>query len=175
MNATDELISDLSKQIEVAIAKLVEERAGLEQRIQVIDRHIARLRVAASGKPEAPKPTVLIDATTVIDDTELPYAAANALMNGGISTIGELLERTPADLLLVKNLGRKRVRQIAGYLGNFGLSLRDEREDSSASREECPNCHGSGRLRLPYHAESETCFRCSGAGYVARKVGHAPG
>ncbi len=47
--------------------------------------------------------------------------ARNCFERTGIRTVGELVERSDADLLQVKNLGRKTVREIHGFLSELGL------------------------------------------------------
>lgn len=59
-----------------------------------------------------------------IDNLELSVRAHNCLMNSGITTIGQLLEKTEEDILSIINLGLKAKREIVDTLRSMGLSLK---------------------------------------------------
>lgn len=60
-----------------------------------------------------------------IDDLELkPAFLYNCLKNSGIKTIGDLVQKTEAEMLRTKNFGRKSLEEIKEILANIGLSLR---------------------------------------------------
>lgn len=56
-----------------------------------------------------------------VEDLELSVRSANCLKNAGINTIGELVQRTEADMLKTKNFGRKSLSEIKDILGEYGL------------------------------------------------------
>jgi DNA-directed RNA polymerase subunit alpha len=47
----------------------------------------------------------------------------NCLKNANIQTIGELVQKTEAEMLRTKNFGRKSLNEIKEILGTIGLSL----------------------------------------------------
>ncbi len=47
----------------------------------------------------------------------------NCLKNANIQTIGELVQKTEAEMLRTKNFGRKSLNEIKEILANMGLSL----------------------------------------------------
>ena len=49
--------------------------------------------------------------------------AANCLKNANIQTIGELVQKTEAEMLKTKNFGRKSLNEIKEILSSMGLSL----------------------------------------------------
>jgi DNA-directed RNA polymerase subunit alpha len=58
-----------------------------------------------------------------VAELKLSVRAANALQNGNIKTVGELVQKTADELLLVKNLGRKPLKEITDLLATMGLTL----------------------------------------------------
>lgn len=58
-----------------------------------------------------------------VDELELPVRASNCLKNAEIHWIGELVQKTEAEMLTYKNFGRKSLNDIKGVLGEMGLSL----------------------------------------------------
>lgn len=56
-----------------------------------------------------------------VEDLELSVRSANCLKNAGINTIGELVQRTEADMLKTKNFGRKSLSEIKDILNEYGL------------------------------------------------------
>ena len=58
-----------------------------------------------------------------VDDLELSVRSANCLKNAGITTIGELLQKTEAEMLKTKNFGRKSLNEIKEILAEAGLSF----------------------------------------------------
>ncbi|MDE5832954.1 MAG: DNA-directed RNA polymerase subunit alpha [Desulfovibrio sp.] len=58
-----------------------------------------------------------------IDDLELSVRATNCLRSANISTVGELVQRTEADMLKTKNFGRKSLDEIKSVLLDMGLDF----------------------------------------------------
>lgn len=58
-----------------------------------------------------------------VDDLELSVRSANCLKNAGINLIGELVQKTEAEMLKTKNFGRKSLNEIKEVLAEQGLSL----------------------------------------------------
>lgn len=58
-----------------------------------------------------------------VDELELSVRSANCLKNAGIQRIGELVQKTEAEMLKTKNFGRKSLNEIKEILGEMGLSL----------------------------------------------------
>ena len=58
-----------------------------------------------------------------VDELELSVRSANCLKNAGISLIGELVQKTEAEMLKTKNFGRKSLNEIKEILSEMGLSL----------------------------------------------------
>lgn len=58
-----------------------------------------------------------------VDELELSVRSANCLKNAGINLIGELVQKTEAEMLKTRNFGRKSLNEIKEILGEMGLSL----------------------------------------------------
>ena len=58
-----------------------------------------------------------------VEELELSVRSYNCLKNANIQTIGELVQKTEAEMLKTKNFGRKSLNEIKEILSNMGLSL----------------------------------------------------
>ena len=59
-----------------------------------------------------------------IDELELSVRSYNCLKRAGINTVEELTNKTPDDMMKVRNLGRKSLDEVYAKLKELGLSLR---------------------------------------------------
>ena len=69
-----------------------------------------------------------------VDELELSVRSANCLQNADIRFIGELVQRTEAEMLKTKNFGRKSLKEIKEVLAEMGLSLGMEIEGFDPNR-----------------------------------------
>ena len=58
-----------------------------------------------------------------VEELELSVRSYNCLKNANIQSIGELVQKTEAEMLRTKNFGRKSLNEIKEILANMGLSL----------------------------------------------------
>jgi DNA-directed RNA polymerase subunit alpha len=63
-----------------------------------------------------------------IDELELSVRSFNCLKRAGINTVKELCDKTPEDMMKVRNLGRKSLEEVLGKLKELGLSLNNGEE-----------------------------------------------
>ena len=63
-----------------------------------------------------------------IDELELSVRSYNCLKRAGINTVKELCDKTPEDMMKVRNLGRKSLEEVLGKLKELGLSLNNGEE-----------------------------------------------
>ena len=61
-----------------------------------------------------------------VEELELSVRSYNCLKNANIQTIGDLVQKTEAEMLRTKNFGRKSLNEIKEILSNLGLTLRHE-------------------------------------------------
>jgi len=58
-----------------------------------------------------------------VDELELSVRSANCLKHANIKLIGDLVQKTEAEILATKNFGRKSLNEIKEILADMGLSL----------------------------------------------------
>ena len=90
------------------VADLEEEPQGLE---------LGEVGTSSSGSPDLDLP---------IEDLDLSERPRNCLKRAQVNTIGELVERTPEDLLAITNFGQKSLDEVIQRLDERGLSLRSK-------------------------------------------------
>ncbi|MCU1493556.1 MAG: rpoA [Acidimicrobiaceae bacterium] len=90
------------------VADISEEARGLE---------LGDVGTATSGSPDLDQP---------IEDLDLSERPRNCLKRAQVNTIGELVERTAADLLAITNFGQKSLDEVIERLDERGLSLAGE-------------------------------------------------
>lgn len=76
-------------------------------------------RIAIREEPESFNENLL----RTVDELELSVRSANCLQNANITYIGELVQRSEAEMLKTKNFGRKSLKEIKEILADMGLSL----------------------------------------------------
>jgi DNA-directed RNA polymerase subunit alpha len=73
--------------------------------------------------PESEEPQLNENLYRTVEDLELSVRSANCLKNANITYIGELVQRTEAEMLKTKNFGRKSLNEIKQLLEEMDLSL----------------------------------------------------
>ncbi len=63
-----------------------------------------------------------------IEDLELSVRSFNCLKRAGISTVEDLTNRTEADMMKVRNLGKKSLDEVINKLHSLGLDFANEEE-----------------------------------------------
>ena len=59
-----------------------------------------------------------------IDELELSVRSYNCLKRASINTVEELINRTPDDMMKVRNLGKKSLDEVLAKLKELGLQLK---------------------------------------------------
>ena len=87
--------------------------------MQVVDP-----KMPGSSEAVAVTPTVSDEVLKMrIEELDIPTRIVNALANGGIETIGQLLGTPPAELMKIKNLGVKSLSIVEEKLREKGVAL----------------------------------------------------
>ena len=89
------------------VAELADEGHGLE---------LGDVGSAAAGSPDLDLP---------IEDLDLSERPRNCLKRAQINTVGELIQRTPDELLSITNFGQKSLDEVLVRLDERGLALRE--------------------------------------------------
>ncbi len=90
------------------------------------------LNVEVEGIEIGPSPTdaaLAQDLALPIEELGLLSRSYNCLKREGIHTVGELVARSEADLLDIRNFGAKSITEIKEKLSGLGLSLKDSPAD----------------------------------------------
>ncbi len=83
---------------------------------------------AAEGIEVGPSPTdaqLLADLQLPIEELDLTVRSYNCLKREGIHSVGELVSRSEADLLDIRNFGAKSIDEVKVKLAGMGLALKD--------------------------------------------------
>ena len=64
----------------------------------------------------------------LIEELELSVRSYNCLKRAGISTVRELCDKTPDDMMKVRNLGRKSLEEVLAKLEDLGMGLKNGEE-----------------------------------------------
>ncbi|HEY7177412.1 MAG TPA: DNA-directed RNA polymerase subunit alpha C-terminal domain-containing protein, partial [Micromonosporaceae bacterium] len=65
------------------------------------------------------------DLALPIEELDLTVRSYNCLKREGINSVGELIGRTEADLLDIRNFGQKSIDEVKMKLAGMGLGLKD--------------------------------------------------
>lgn len=76
-----------------------------------------------TSKIELPQSKLNENLFRSVDELELSVRASNCLQAANIKYIGDLVQKTEAEMLKTKNFGRKSLREIKDILASMGLSL----------------------------------------------------
>ena len=79
--------------------------------------------VAVEEEPVAVDDRLSEHLSRSVEELELSVRSYNCLKNASIRTIGELVQKTEAEMLKTKNFGRKSLNEIKEILAEMGLSL----------------------------------------------------
>jgi len=63
---------------------------------------------------------------TPIDDLDFSVRAYNCLKRAGINTLGDLTEKTEIEMMKIRNLGKKSLKEVIEKIKDMGLKFRDE-------------------------------------------------
>ena len=80
--------------------------------------------IEAAASSEERKPEIRNEnLNRSVEELELSVRSYNCLKNANIQTIGELVQKSEAEMLKTKNFGRKSLNEIKEILASMGLSL----------------------------------------------------
>ena len=75
------------------------------------------------SKSEDPSVKIL---ETSIDDLDFSVRAYNCLKRAGINTLGDLTEKSELEMMKIRNLGKKSLKEVIDKIKDMGLKFRDE-------------------------------------------------
>ena len=63
---------------------------------------------------------------TSIEDLDFSVRAYNCLKRAGIHTLQDLVNRSESDMMKIRNLGKKSLKEVLDKIRDMGLTLQDE-------------------------------------------------
>lgn len=63
---------------------------------------------------------------TPIDDLDFSVRAYNCLKRANVNTLGDLTEKTELEMMKIRNLGKKSLKEVIDKIKDMGLKFRDE-------------------------------------------------
>ncbi len=103
-------------------------RLGYEEGINAVRDWVAKLPVTLSIVPPDPKvqeASAFLPLDTPIEQLELTVLAHNRLKNEELHTIGDILDKSVAQLLDIRNFGHKCLDELKAKLDAIGYRLRE--------------------------------------------------
>ncbi len=127
-------ISDLLKTTEAELlsyknfgeTSLCEIKALLAQKNLRLGQALQVSEPVSFGAPALPPPTMgdSVHANRPVSELELSVRSRKALQRLGISTIGDLAQRSEAELMTVKNFGQTSLIEIKREMAKYGLTFK---------------------------------------------------
>ena len=84
---------------------------------------IADITGIMAEKEEDPKVKAL---ETSIEDLDFSVRAYNCLKRAGIHTLQDLVNKSESDMMKIRNLGKKSLKEVLDKIRDMGLVLRDD-------------------------------------------------
>jgi len=123
--------------IEVVTNGTVDPADAISDAAKILDRYLilffdfSQQEEELAGVPEVESATAR-QLQTRIEDLDFSVRTSNCLRREGISTVGELVQRTENDLMAIRNFGRKSLVEVQDKLAGMDLSLASDSEDELA-------------------------------------------
>lgn len=89
-----------------------------------LTEHVSEVEIMVE-KEEDVKEKVL---EMTVEELDLSVRSYNCLKRAAINTVEELTDKTPDDMMKVRNLGKKSLEEVEGKLSELGLSLKEDEE-----------------------------------------------
>ena len=103
-------------------SKCVKEiRSAIDAISYIIDDDDLGIDIDANGENGVDAEVMKIE----ISDLGLSLRSYNCLNRAGIRTLGDLCERTPEDMMKVRNLGRKSLEEVLSKMQEYGVHLKE--------------------------------------------------
>ena len=83
-----------------------------------------KIREEADEVDEAEKSEIEKVLETPIEELELSMRSFNCLKRAGINSVGELIQKTEAEIAKVRNMGKKSLEEVKNKLAEMGLAFR---------------------------------------------------
>ncbi len=126
--------------LEVTTNGTIDPGDAISDAAKVLDRYLILFFDFQHQEEELARPPELESALsrqlqTRIEELEFSVRTSNCLRREGITTVGELVQRTESDLMAIRNFGRKSLQEVKDKLAERDLSLAPEAEPAPEGAE----------------------------------------
>lgn len=117
-------VSDYDKlTVEITTDKTIKPLEALVEAGKILARFFDRISLGDKAKRKPSEPTETQVAGKVgVDELDIPVRILNSIKKAKVSSANELAQKSPEELLAIKNIGEKAVKEIEKALKKEGLS-----------------------------------------------------
>lgn len=124
MTDRDRLILDVETNGSIAPREAVASAGGtLLELVQLFSELAEAARVTVGPVEDESVPS---DYAITVEELNLSVRSYNCLKREGINTVGDLLQKSEAELMDIRNFGQKSIDEVRSKLEELGLALREE-------------------------------------------------
>lgn len=124
MTDRDRLILDVETDGSISPREAVASAGGTLLELVQLFSELAEAPSVAVGPAE--DESVPSDYAITVEELNLSVRSYNCLKREGINIVGDLVQKTEAELMDIRNFGQKSIDEVKSKLGELGLGLREE-------------------------------------------------
>jgi DNA-directed RNA polymerase subunit alpha len=129
----DRLIIEVMTNGTISPAEAISEAAKILDRYLILFFDFLQQPDELGAAQAEAKPRAL---ETRVEEMDFSVRTFNCLRREGIATVGELAQKTPSELLAIRNFGKKSLNEVIDKLRGLGLTLPGSEELSAQTEEE---------------------------------------
>jgi len=118
----DRLLLEVTTNGTIDPADAISDAAKILDRYLILFFDFQQQQEELVGLPQ-PESAAARQLQTKIEELEFSVRTSNCLRREGIGTVGELIQRTEADLMNIRNFGRKSLQEVKAKLAGMNLTL----------------------------------------------------
>ena len=131
----DRLVLEVTTNGTINPADAISDAAKILDRYLILFFDFQQQEEELAGAPEM-ESTIARQLQTRVEDLDFSVRTSNCLRREGITTVGELVQRTEADLMAIRNFGRKSLQEVKDKLATMDLKLASGGEVPSGEGED---------------------------------------
>jgi len=124
MTDRDRLILDIETDGSISPREAVASAGGTLLELVQLFSELAEAPSVAVGPAE--DESVPSDYAITVEELNLSVRSYNCLKREGINTVGDLMQKSEAELMDIRNFGQKSIDEVKSKLGELGLGLRED-------------------------------------------------
>ena len=135
MTDFDRLVLEVATNGTINPADAISDAAKILDRYLILFFDFQQQEEELAGAPEQESAAVR-QLQTRVEDLDFSVRTSNCLRREGITTVGELVQRTESDLMAIRNFGRKSLQEVKDKLATMDLKLTSGGELPPGSEDE---------------------------------------